>query len=1000
MATHRHSDRDKVEQELAMNIKKAVNSDETAPKQKHVRSCIVYTWDAKSSQSFWMGLKVQPLLADEVQCFKALITIHKVIRGGHPVTLREAMNEIGFLEVLSQSFSQDSFKGYGVLIRAYVDFIIAKLEYHRLHPEFNGNFDYEDYVSVKGVDDPNEGYETIADLMNLQDRIDTFQKLIFRTFRPVSDNECRISALVPLVEESYGIYEFATRMLMAMHRRVESHEPLEPLRARFNAQHYALRKFYYECSNISYLTSLIAIPKLDQDPPNFLAQSPSSAPRLPPRHVTPPPEEPKVDPLEEQRKQLALQKEYEEQQRLLRERQMQEQAQNRYNELEQEIMNYRNQQDRDMMLMSQYDQRIKALENELARLGLANQRNDGDLDALIKQLQDEIAQWKAKYEALAKIYAKLRQEHLELLGKLKQVNLKANAATEATHKFDRMQSELKAKNTELMDMIRERDRAKDELERLRGADSGELTRMKRELDDSKAKIEKLMESAGGELADMRRRFEQEQRELEDVLRDKREAEEGIARDWEIVKNELDKATAAKEEEIAILQAGMDQSLMALAELQDTSSATESELQKRVDALRGEQTSKLHTILDSVFRSCIKKLNDAAFELTSPATQGNQSATAQYVLSMVERAYIASSEFAISYLQYLTDFEDQISVINTATAFAEAVSQLLDNVKGVTRLADEDDQVEEIIRSGRYSAEAAEGFFTNMLSTNILSIPETNRPDEIAKGNNDIQVTLNRLIQLIEALLPKDSHTAGQEDLAALVEREMLNAARTVEDATEKLSNLRNEPKRAEVSSEDHQIHNALLDTAAAMTRAIVNLVRCAHASQQEIVDQGRGSLSKNAYYKKNNRWTEGLVSAARGVSSATNTLVEVANGVIRGTHTLEQLIDASNDVATATAQLVAAARVKANMYSKTQENLELASRAVTDASRDVVKAVKAFTARRKEEKDLDLSKLSIQDHKLREMEQQVTILKLEKELNNARRKANEFKKYYQDEDEE
>ena len=31
-------DRDKAESELALNIKKATNTDETAPKQKHVRS--------------------------------------------------------------------------------------------------------------------------------------------------------------------------------------------------------------------------------------------------------------------------------------------------------------------------------------------------------------------------------------------------------------------------------------------------------------------------------------------------------------------------------------------------------------------------------------------------------------------------------------------------------------------------------------------------------------------------------------------------------------------------------------------------------------------------------------------------------------------------------------------------------------------------------------------------------------------------------------------------
>lgn len=60
-------------------------------------------------------------------------------------------------------------------------------------------------------------YETIMDLMSLQDQIDKFQKLIFSRFRSGANNETRISALVPLVQESYGIYKFATSMLRAMH---------------------------------------------------------------------------------------------------------------------------------------------------------------------------------------------------------------------------------------------------------------------------------------------------------------------------------------------------------------------------------------------------------------------------------------------------------------------------------------------------------------------------------------------------------------------------------------------------------------------------------------------------------------------------------------------------------------------------------------------------------------------------------------------------------------
>lgn len=61
-------------------------------------------------------------------------------------------------------------------------------------------------------------YETISDLMGLQDQIESFQKTVFSHFRHSTNNECRISALVPLVKESWGIYRFITSMLRAMFR--------------------------------------------------------------------------------------------------------------------------------------------------------------------------------------------------------------------------------------------------------------------------------------------------------------------------------------------------------------------------------------------------------------------------------------------------------------------------------------------------------------------------------------------------------------------------------------------------------------------------------------------------------------------------------------------------------------------------------------------------------------------------------------------------------------
>lgn len=45
----------------------------------------MYTWDYRSSDSIWAALRVLPVMSDEVQTFKALITVHKIMQEGHPM---------------------------------------------------------------------------------------------------------------------------------------------------------------------------------------------------------------------------------------------------------------------------------------------------------------------------------------------------------------------------------------------------------------------------------------------------------------------------------------------------------------------------------------------------------------------------------------------------------------------------------------------------------------------------------------------------------------------------------------------------------------------------------------------------------------------------------------------------------------------------------------------------------------------------------------------------
>jgi hypothetical protein len=75
--------------------------------------------------------------------------------------LNDAQGEREWLEQVSKS-SRGSGRGYGPLIKAYVKFIVEKLRFHARYPMFTGTFDYEEYLTLKGVEDPNEGFETIV----------------------------------------------------------------------------------------------------------------------------------------------------------------------------------------------------------------------------------------------------------------------------------------------------------------------------------------------------------------------------------------------------------------------------------------------------------------------------------------------------------------------------------------------------------------------------------------------------------------------------------------------------------------------------------------------------------------------------------------------------------------------------------------------------------------------------------------------------------------------
>jgi hypothetical protein len=775
---------------------------------------------------------------------------------------------------------------------------------------------------------------------------------------------------------------------------------------------------------LRYLTSLITVPKLPQEPPNLLAED-ENAPALParPRNERPeepaPPRAPSVDPepinefwkndqrrqqeefdaeqrrlqqqwedaqRQQQQAQMQAQRDFEEQQRLQAEQarlaqeqlmrdQYQQQTQGRLAELERENLNARAQYERDQLMLQQYDQRMKALEGELAQMNQNYQQQIGSKDDQIRALQEQLNTWRSKYESLAKLYSQLRHEHLQLLQKFKAVQLKANSAQEAIDARDRLQRELKTKNLELADMIRERDRAMMEKDRSTGGHRDELEKVKRELRAALDRADNSERGKGSELSSMLNRHNREIADLEEALRNKTRQLDDMQMKYREGDSDLERQLREKEEELEIFRAGMDQTLLELNELKLNANANDNVLDGHLDTLIQDSMQKINDLIDAVLQAGVQRVDDALYELDSSMQAGNQNATGAFVLSQIEKASTCTMEFSTAFNNLIADGPNakHAEVINAVNSFSGAIVDVLVNTKGLTRFASDENKADQLINGARASATSTIRFFRNVQSVRMYDLDAEQKINVVINNSTEVVRNLQSLSKLADAFAPKSKITSASGDLGELVEDELTKAANAIEAAAERLAKLKNKP-RDQFSTYELKIHDSILEAAIAVTNAIAQLIKAATASQQEIVREGRGSMSKTQFYKKHNRWTEGLISAAKAVATSTNVLIETADGVISGRNSPEQLIVASNDVAASTAQLVAASRVKASFMSKTQDRLETASKAVTSACKSLVRQVQDIIAQKNRDNGdaVDYTKLSDREFKVQQMEQQVS----------------------------
>eukprot|EP01117_Protostelium_nocturnum_P013126 TRINITY_DN487_c0_g1_i1.p1 TRINITY_DN487_c0_g1~~TRINITY_DN487_c0_g1_i1.p1 ORF type:complete len:2445 (+),score=1078.48 TRINITY_DN487_c0_g1_i1:119-7453(+) len=261
----------------------------------------------------------------------------------------------------------------------------------------------------------------------------------------------------------------------------------------------------------------------------------------------------------------------------------------------------------------------------------------------------------------------------------------------------------------------------------------------------------------------------------------------------------------------------------------------------------------------------------------------------------------------------------------------------------------------------------------------------NAQQQISDSSSSVADKLSELMNAVKSLpggeVESLQEAGGNLDEAA--SRELSAAAKVISDVAAALLAARPQKKvnANGIGFETDNVAAAIYDAAIAIAKATQTLVQYAAVSQSERVQMQQ----KNPIvYKADPMWANGLISAAKQVAGATQQLVRSANDAVNGTGREEELEAVAKLVSSATAQLVAASRAKSAQGSKSHSDLSDSAKIVASATNMLVKAAKDWSKLKEDEIEQDMAN-NYTGSAVKQLEQQMKVLKLEKELEKARK---------------
>ncbi|KAG8597599.1 hypothetical protein GDO81_002336 [Engystomops pustulosus] len=936
------AEREQFDKNQAISISKAINAQEAPVKEKHARRIILGTHHEKGAFTFWSYAISLPLASSSILSWKFCHVLHKVLRDGHQNVLSDCQRYRSNIREIGDLWGHMHDR-YGQLVTIYTKLLLYKISFHTKHPQFPPNLEVTDDVLEKAAGtDVNNIFQLTVEMFDYMDTELKVAETVIRQLNSaiavsqMSAGQCKLAPLIQVIQDCSHLYHYTVKLMFKLHSCLPP-DTLQGHRDRFHEQFHSLKNFFKRASDMLYFKRLIQIPRLPDNPPNFLRASALD------EHVKPVVVMANETPEEEEPPQTESLIEI-----------------NNAQPVEQPVVEDIFQQtfgppnglmidDRDLQIEN-LKKEVEMLRAELEKIKLEAQKYIMQLKGQINTLEAEVEeQRKQKQKALVDNeqlrdeLESLRKQKLdsekkegvlmEMEKKVQATEVRYNKLKEKHNELINVHAGLLRKNADTAKQLTVSQQNQEEVARIKEQLEFQMDQVKREseikLEDHTFQIEQLkseVESKKEELVRLQQSLGNTE-ETASALSSKLAA-------LEAEKDALQSLLTSKESELLSVK-NVAQETESLFNQEQAKRVSEiHDLNEKLDKKTADEQKLYQKMLEDQFniiqgtvREAENIIQDAVSKLDDPL-HIRCTSSPDYLVHRATGAIDSLTSLSNGHAKYIKNMTDASDFVGSLAQFAHLAADTIVNGSATSHLAPPD-HGDRLVDSCRDCG-----------SQSLLYLNEL-KDKQSLKGADltNVRRTLQNILGLGEELRPK-SLDIKQEELGDMVDKEMAATSAAIEDAVRRIQEMMNQARK-DSSGVKLEVNERILNSCTDLMKAIKQLVITSTDLQKEIVESGRGAATTQQFYAKNSRWTEGLISASKAVGWGATQLVESADKVVLHKGKYEELIVGSHEIAASTAQLVAASKVKAEKDSKNLGKLQQCSRHVNEMAGKVVASTRS-----------------------------------------------------------